>query len=271
MKIIEIVLIRNEVNYRKPTGGILYNQLLKSLKVYGYDVDINTPSYEQDYEDEIPNLEEIVDNNESWSELIKFQFPTTNLSRNVKVLLQSIESPELDKLGLNINLNYPLSMAYGIVMDKLVNSIDVNDVKNRLQNEFNDIPYIKRLNSYIMNQENADELYSQIYTSIGNKIRLTYETVIKDRRGNIYGSLSNRQSYEFIISERLNSDVKNNIKHTPESILDILNLYQRDITSVLVNQTAVQSIKELIDVYEKGLAYYNSLKSDTERKNILLH
>jgi predicted NAD-dependent protein-ADP-ribosyltransferase YbiA (DUF1768 family) len=262
----EIVLIRNEVNYRKPTGGILYNQLLKSLKVYGYDVDINTPSYEQDYEDEIPNLEEIVDNNESWSELIKFQFPTTNLSRNVKVLLQSIESPELDKLGLNINLNYPLSMAYGIVMDKLVNSIDVNDVKNRLQNEFNDIPYIKRLNSYIMNQENADELYSQIYTSIGNKIRLTYETVIKDRRGNIYGSLSNRQSYEFIISERLNSDVKNNIKHTPGSILDILNLYERDITSVLVNQTAVQSIKELIDVYEKGLAYYNSLKSDTERK-----
>ena len=261
----EIVLIRNEVNYRKPTGGILYNQLLKSLKVYGYDVDINTPSYEQDYEDEIPNLEEIVDNNESWSELIKFQFPTTNLSRNVKVLLQSIESPELDKLGLNINLNYPLSMAYGIVMDKLVNSIDVNDVKNRLQNEFNDIPYIKRLNSYIMNQENADELYSQIYTSIGNKIRLTYETVIKDRRGNIYGSLSNRQSYEFIISERLNSDVKNNIKHTPGSILDILNLYERDITSVLVNQTAVQSIKELIDVYEKGLAYYNSLKSDTER------
>jgi len=261
----EIVLIRNEVNYRKPTGGILYNQLLKSLKVYGYDVDINTPSYEQDYEDEIPNLEEIVDNNESWSELIKFQFPTTNLSRNVKVLLQSIESPELDKLGLNINLNYPLSMAYGIVMDKLVNSIDVNDVKNRLQNEFNDIPYIKRLNSYIMNQENADELYSQIYTSIGNKIRLTYETVIKNRDGKIYGSLSNRQSYEFIISERLNSDVKNNIKHTKTSILDILNLYEKDITSVLANQTAVQSIKELIDVYEKGLAYYNSLKSDTER------
>ena len=262
----EIVLIRNEVKYRKPTGGILYNQLLKSLKVYGYDVDINTPSYEQDYEDEIPNLEEIVDNNESWSELIKFQFPTTNLSRNVKVLLQSIESPELDKLGLNINLNYPLSMAYGIVMDKLVNSIDVNDVKNRLQNEFNDIPYIKRLNSYIMNQENADELYSQIYTSIGNKVRLTYETVIKDRRGNIYGSLSNRQSYEFIISERLNSDVKNNIKHTKTSILDILNLYEKDITSVLANQTAVQSIEALIDVYEKGLAFYNSLKSDTERK-----
>ena len=261
----EIVLIRNEVNYRKPTGGILYNQLLKSLKVYGYDVDINTPSYEQDYEDDIPNLEEIVDNNESWSELIKFQFPTTNLSRNVKVLLQSIESPELDKLGLNINLNYPLSMAYGIVMDKLVNSIDVNDVKNRLQNEFNDIPYIKRLNSYIMNQENADELYSQIYTSIGNKVRLTYETVIKNRDGKIYGSLSNRQSYEFIISERLNSDVKNNIKHTKESILDILNLYEKDITSVLANQTAVQSIEALIDVYEKGLAFYNSLKNDNER------
>ena len=34
------ILIRNEVKYRKPTGGILYNQLLKSLKVYGYDVDM---------------------------------------------------------------------------------------------------------------------------------------------------------------------------------------------------------------------------------------
>ena len=261
----EIVLIRNETNYRKPTGGILYNQILKSLKVYGYDVEVNTVSYEQDYEDDIPNLEEIVDNNESWSELIKFQFPTTNLSRNVKVLLQSIKSPEFDKLGLNINLNYPLSMAYGIVMDKLVNSIDVNDVKNKLQNEFNDIPYIKRLNSYIMNQENAEELYSQIYTSIGNKIRVTYETVIKDRTSKIYGSLSNRQSYEFIISEKLNSDVKNNVKHTPGSILDILNLYEKDITSILLNETALQNIKELIAVYDKGLAHYNSLRNDTER------
>jgi len=262
----EIVLIRNETNYRKPTGGILYNQILKSLKVYGYDVEVNTVSYEQDYEDDIPNLEEIVDNNESWSELIKFQFPTTNLSRNVKVLLQSIKSPELDKLGLNINLNYPLSMAYGIVMDKLVNSIDVNDVKNKLQNEFNDIPYIKRLNSYIMNQENAEELYSQIYTSIGNKIRVTYETVIKDRTSKIYGSLSNRQSYEFIISERLNSDVKNNVKHTPGSILDILNLYEKDITSILLNKTAVQNIEALINVYNKGLAHYNSLRNDTDLK-----
>jgi hypothetical protein len=145
-------------------------------------------------------------------------------------------------------------MAYGLVMDKLVNSIDVNDVKNKLQNEFNDIPYIKRLNSYIMNQENAEELYSQIYTSIGNKIRVTYETVIKDRTSKIYGSLSNRQSYEFIISEKLNSDVKNNVKHTPGSILDILNLYEKDITSILLNETALQNIKELIAVYNKGLA-----------------
>ena len=45
----------------------------------------------------------------------------------------------------------------------------------------------------------------------------------------------------------------------------MLNLYEKDITSILLNETALQNIKALIDVYDKGLAYYNSLKIKNEK------
>ena len=245
----QFVLVKN--NRIKPDSGKLYAYILKGLKSYGYDVDITSESYVHDDLEDISIVEEQKDSKEAWSIVKTFQFPTTTLSKNTKILLQSIISDDKDTLGLGINLNYSLNRAYAITVDKLVNSKNVKHLKQQVALYSESIDYIKGLKNYIDNSENPDELYGQLYVSIGNKIRVTYNTVIKDKKGSIYPVLSNRQAPDNIISTMLNEGVKTGTKYNYNDIVGALNLSSKE-------REQLKNIKNFNIILDEILKSYNS-------------
>lgn len=257
----EFVLVKNtNVN---PESGKLYSAILKGLKTYGYNVDIESESYTHEDSEDITVVEEEKDSKESWSIVKTFQFPSTTLNKNTKILLQSIISDTKDDLGLNINLNYKLGKAYAMTVDKLVNSKNVEDLKDKMLLYSNSIKYIKKLREYIEDSENPDELYGQLYVSIGNKIRVTYKTVIKDKKGSIYPVLSNRQSAENIISTMLNAGIKSNTKYTKKDIVNVLMLSNKERIELDTIDEFNTRIDELLIRYNDNVVSYNAL-TDTQ-------
>ena len=245
----QFVLVKN--TRIKPDSGKLYAYILKGLKSYGYDVDITSESYVHDDLEDISIVEEQKDSKEAWSIVKTFQFPTTTLSKNTKILLQSIISDDKDTLGLGINLNYSLNRAYAITVDKLVNSKNVKHLKQQVALYSESIDYIKGLKNYIDNSENPDELYGQLYVSIGNKIRVTYNTVIKDKKGSIYPVPSNRQAPDIIISTMLNEGVKTGTKYNYNDIVGALNLSSKE-------REQLKNIKNFNIILDEILKSYNS-------------
>jgi len=256
----EFVLVKN--TKVKPDSGKLYSTILKGLKVYGYNVDIETESYSHEDSEDISIVEEEKDSKEAWSIVKTFQFPTTTLNKNTKILLQSIISDEKDNLGLNINLNYKLSTAYAMTVDKLVNSKNVDDLKYNMGLYSKSIEYIKRLKSYIDNSENADELYGQLYVAIGNKIRVTYKTVIKDKKQSIYPVLSNRQSAENIISTMLNAGIKAKTEYKYKDIVNALMLSNKEKIDLSKIKEFETILNQILLRYDKNLEIYNSLSDN---------
>lgn len=258
----EFVLVKN--TKVKPDSGKLYSIILKGLKKYGYDVNIKNESYVHDDLDDLTVIENEKDSRESWSIVKTFQFPTTTLNKNTKILLQSIISDEKDTLGLGINLNYKLNEAYAMTIDKLVNSKNVDDLKNKMSEYSQSIEYIKRLKNYIDSSINPDELYGQLYVSIGNKIRVTYKTVIKDNKENIYPVLSNRQSPENIISTMLNEGIKTNTEYSSSDIIDSLNLSSKEKLQLNKIEVFKSRIDAILERYRSDLKLYNAVKDDKE-------
>lgn len=261
----EFVLVKN--TRIKPDSGKLYAYILKGLKNYGYNVDITSESYVHDDLDDITVMEEEKDSKEAWSIVKTFQFPTTTLNKNTKILLQSIISDDKDTLGLGINLNYSLNRAYAITVDKLVNSKNVKHLKEQMSLYSESIDYIRELKNYIDNSENSEELYGQLYVSIGNKIRVTYNTVIKDKTGSIYPVLSNRQAPDNIISTMLNEGIKSGTKYNYNDIVDALNLSSKEreqLKSIKKFNTILNN--EILKSYNLDLESYNTL-SDADKKN----
>ena len=258
----EFVLVKN--TNIKPDSGKLYSIILKGLKKYGYDVNIKNESYVHDDLDDLTVIENEKDSREAWSIVKTFQFPTTTLNKNTKILLQSIISDDKDTLGLDINLNYTLSSAYAITIDKLVNSKNVDDLKKKMSEYSQSIEYIKRLKNYIDSSVNPDELYGQLYVSIGNKIRVTYKTVIKDKNEGIYPVLSNRQSPENIISTMLNEGIKTNTTYTSSDIINSLNLSSKEKLQLNKIEAFKSRIDEILKRYRSDLELYNAIKDDKE-------
>ena len=258
----EFVLVKN--TNIKPDSGKLYSIILKGLKKYGYDVNIKNESYVHDDLDDLTVIENEKDSREAWSIVKTFQFPTTTLNKNTKILLQSIISDDKDILGLDINLNYTLSSAYAITIDKLVNSKNVDDLKKKMSEYSQSIEYIKRLKNYIDSSVNPDELYGQLYVSIGNKIRVTYKTVIKDKNEGIYPVLSNRQSPENIISTMLNEGIKTNTTYTSSDIINSLNLSSKEKLQLNKIEAFKSRIDEILKRYRSDLELYNAVKDDKE-------
>lgn len=256
----EFVLVKN--TKVKPDSGKLYSTILKGLKVYGYNVDIENESYSHEDSEDISIVEEEKDSKEAWSIVKTFQFPTTTLNKNTKILLQSIISDEKDNLGLNINLNYKLDTAYAMTVDKLVNSKNVDDLKYNMGLYSKSIEYIKRLKSYIDNSENADELYGQLYVAIGNKIRVTYKTVIKDKKQSIYPVLSNRQSAENIISTMLNAGIKTKTEYKYKDIVNALMLSNKEKIDLSKIKEFETILTQILLRYDKNLEIYNSLNDN---------
>lgn len=254
----QFVLVKN--TRIKPDSGKLYAYILKGLKSYGYDVDITSESYVHDDLEDISIVEEQKDSKEAWSIVKTFQFPTTTLSKNTKILLQSIISDDKDTLGLGINLNYSLNRAYAITVDKLVNSKNVKHLKQQVALYSESIDYIKGLKNYIDNSENPDELYGQLYVSIGNKIRVTYNTVIKDKKGNIYPVPSNRQAPDIIISTMLNEGVKTGTKYNYNDIVGALNLSSKE-------REQLKNIKNFNIILDEILKSYNSDLEDYKKSD----
>jgi hypothetical protein len=129
------------------------------------------------------------------------------------------------------------------------------------------IDYIRGLKNYIDNSENAEELYGQLYVSIGNKIRVTYNTVIKDKNGSIYSVLSNRQAPDNIISTMLNEGIKSGTKYSYSDILDALNLSSKEreqLKTIKKFNTILNN--EILKTYNLDLESYNTL-SDDKKKN----
>ena len=258
----EFVLVKN--TNIKPDSGKLYSIILKGLKKYGYDVNIKNESYVHDDLDDLTVIENEKDSREAWSIVKTFQFPTTTLNKNTKILLQSIISDDKDTLGLDINLNYTLNSAYAITIDKLVNSKNVDDLKKKMSEYSQSIEYIKRLKNYIDSSVNPDELYGQLYVSIGNKIRVTYKTVIKDKNEGIYPVLSNRQSPENIISTMLNEGIKTNTTYTSSDIINSLNLSSKEKLQLNKIEAFKSRIDEILKRYRSDLELYNAVKDDKE-------
>lgn len=259
----EFVLVKN--TRIKPDSGKLYSIILKGLKKYGYDVNITSESYvHDDLDDLLTIIEEEKDSREAWSIVKTFQFPTTTLNKNTKILLQSIISDDKDTLGLGINLNYSLNTAYAITIDKLVNSKNVDDLKKKMSEYSQSIEYIKRLKNYIDSSINPDELYGQLYVAIGNKIRVTYKTIIKDKNESIYPVLSNRQSAENIISTMLNEGIKTNTEYTSSDIIDSLNLSSKEKSQLNKIEVFNTKINAILDRYRIDLKLYNAVKDDKE-------
>jgi hypothetical protein len=259
----EFVLVKN--TRIKPDSGKLYSIILKGLKKYGYDVNITSESYvHDDLDDLLTIIEEEKDSREAWSIVKTFQFPTTTLNKNTKILLQSIISDDKDTLGLDINLNYSLNTAYAITIDKLVNSKNVDDLKKKMSEYSQSIEYIKRLKNYIDSSINPDELYGQLYVAIGNKIRVTYKTIIKDKNESVYPVLSNRQSPENIISTMLNEGIKTNTEYTSSDIIDSLNLSSKEKSQLNKIEVFNTKINAILDRYRIDLKLYNAIKDDKE-------
>jgi predicted transcriptional regulator len=258
----EFVLVKN--TRIKPDSGKLYSIILKGLKKYGYDVNIENESYVHDDLDDLTIIEEEKDSREAWSIVKTFQFPTTTLNKNTKILLQSIISDDKDVLGLNISLNYSLNAAYAITIDKLVNSKNVDDLKKKMSEYSQSIEYIKRLKNYIDSSINPDELYGQLYVAIGNKIRVTYKTVIKDKNESVYPVLSNRQSPENIISTMLNEGIKTNTTYTSSDIIDSLNLSSKEKAQLNKIEVFKKLINTILERYRIDLKLYNDVKDDKE-------
>ena len=259
----EFVLVKN--TRIKPDSGKLYSIILKGLKKYGYDVNITSESYvHDDLDDLLTIIEEEKDSREAWSIVKTFQFPTTTLNKNTKILLQSIISDDKDTLGLGINLNYSLNTAYAITIDKLVNSKNVDDLKKKMSEYSQSIEYIKRLKNYIDSSINPDELYGQLYVAIGNKIRVTYKTIIKDKNESVYPVLSNRQSPENIISTMLNEGIKTNTTYTSSDIIDSLNLSSKEKAQLNNIEVFKTKINAILDRYRIDLKLYNAVKDDKE-------
>jgi hypothetical protein len=259
----EFVLVKN--TRIKPDSGKLYSIILKGLKKYGYDVNITSESYvHDDLDDLLTIIEEEKDSREAWSIVKTFQFPTTTLNKNTKILLQSIISDDKDTLGLGINLNYSLNTAYAITIDKLVNSKNVDDLKKKMSEYSQSIEYIKRLKNYIDSSINPDELYGQLYVAIGNKIRVTYKTIIKDKNESVYPVLSNRQSPENIISTMLNEGIKTNTEYTSSDIIDSLNLSSKEKAQLNNIEVFKTKINAILDRYRIDLKLYNAVKDDKE-------
>lgn len=253
----EFVLVKN--TKVKPDSGKLYSTILKGLKFYGYNVDIETESYVHDDLEDISVVEEEKDSKEAWSIIKTFQFPTTTLNKNTKILLQSIISEEKDTLGLGINLNYKLNTAYAMTVDKLVNSKSAEDLKDNMNFYSKSIEYIKRLKEYIDNSENSEELYGQLYVSIGNKIRVTYKTIIKDKKQSIYPVLSNRQSSENIISTMLNAGIKSNTEYKYKDIVNALMLSNKEKIDLSKIKEFEKILTQILLRYDSNLKIYNSL------------
>ena len=256
----EFVLVKN--TKVKPDSGKLYSTILKGLKSYGYNVDIENESYSHDDSEDISVVEEEKDSKEAWSIVKTFQFPTTTLSKNTKILLQSIISEEKDTLGLGINLNYKLNTAYAMTVDKLVNSKSAEDLRDNMSFYSKSIEYIKRLKEYIDNSENPDELYGQLYVAIGNKIRVTYKTVIKDKNQSIYPVLSNRQSAENIISTMLNAGIKSNNEYKYKDIIDALMLSNKEKIDLSKIKEFETILTQILLRYDSNLKIYNSLNDN---------
>ena len=260
----EFVLVKN--TRIKPDSGKLYAYILKGLKNYGYNVDITSESYVHDDLEDISIVEEEKDSKEAWSIVKTFQFPTTTLNKNTKILLQSIISDDKDTLGLGINLNYSLNRAYAITVDKLVNSKNVKHLKQQVALYSESIDYIKGLKNYIDNSENPDELYGQLYVSIGNKIRVTYNTVIKDSKGSIYPVLSNRQAPDNIISTMLNEGVKNGTKYNYNDIVSALNLSSKEREQLKNIKKFNTILDEILKSYNSDLEFYKTLDNSKKKK-----
>ena len=260
----EFVLVKN--TRIKPDSGKLYAYILKGLKNYGYDVDITSESYVHDDLEDISIIEEEKDSKEAWSIVKTFQFPTTTLNKNTKILLQSIISDDKDTLGLGINLNYSLNRAYAITVDKLVNSKNVKHLKQQVALYSESIDYIKGLKNYIDNSENPDELYGQLYVSIGNKIRVTYNTVIKDSKGSIYPVPSNRQASDIIISTMLNEGVKNGTKYNYNDIVSALNLSSKEREQLKNIKKFNTILDEILKSYNLDLESYKTLDNSKKKK-----
>lgn len=260
----EFVLVKN--TRIKPDSGKLYAYILKGLKNYGYNVDITSESYVHDDLEDISIVEEEKDSKEAWSIVKTFQFPTTTLNKNTKILLQSIISDDKDTLGLGINLNYSLNRAYAITVDKLVNSKNVKHLKQQVALYSESIDYIKGLKNYIDSSENPDELYGQLYVSIGNKIRVTYNTVIKDKKGSIYPVLSNRQAPDNIISTMLNEGVKNGTKYNYNDIVSALNLSSKEREQLKNIKKFNTILDEILKSYNLDLESYKTLDNSKKKK-----
>ena len=259
----QFVLVKN--TRIKPDSGKLYAYILKGLKSYGYDVDITSESYVHDDLEDISIVEEQKDSKEAWSIVKTFQFPTTTLSKNTKILLQSIISDDKDTLGLGINLNYSLNRAYAITVDKLVNSKNVKHLKQQVALYSESIDYIKGLKNYIDNSENPDELYGQLYVSIGNKIRVTYNTVIKDKKGSIYPVPSNRQAPDIIISTMLNEGVKTGTKYNYNDIVGALNLSSKEREQLKNIKNFNIILDEILKSYNSDLESYKTSDANTKK------
>jgi len=260
----EFVLVKN--TRIKPDSGKLYAYILKGLKNYGYNVDITSESYVHDDLEDISIVEEEKDSKEAWSIVKTFQFPTTTLNKNTKILLQSIISDDKDTLGLGINLNYSLNRAYAITVDKLVNSKNVKHLKQQVALYSESIDYIKGLKNYIDSSENPDELYGQLYVSIGNKIRVTYNTVIKDSKGSIYPVPSNRQASDIIISTMLNEGVKNGTKYNYNDIVSALNLSSKEREQLKNIKKFNTILDEILKSYNLDLESYKTLDNSKKKK-----
>lgn len=254
---IKIVDGKLKLTQGTPAFGVLYPELLKSLGKRGYKIVLGQLELRELHQTD-SELEDLETNTlEGWQDSATLRSPMEKLSKRMKQLIYSIKSDKVDSIGLGMNLNYNGYEAYAKLASVIVDSIDVEDMKARLQARKE--TFFKNLVEYVNTKfADSENQWTELYKALGDKTQPEYWVLREKKNVDSDGFTS----WVYKMMEANTNSIKSRIKQltegfegTPVEFLELAGLEDivlteqelEDLGEKLKHQNAKQQVWSFLE------------------------